>query len=95
MYPPEKFDAIGGAPLVRYDAGRWLVFATRQTGTGPNDSENGSPRWGCTRAVTRTRRRDRARGTCLPPWHAQRLEWQQIAPCRRRAISGSYQAHKR
>jgi hypothetical protein len=34
MYPPRKLDGLGGAPLVDYEAGRHLVFATRRPANG-------------------------------------------------------------
>lgn len=44
MYPPDKAEGMGSAPLVRYQPGRLLVFATRQIGTGFDEPENGI--WG-------------------------------------------------
>jgi hypothetical protein len=44
MYPSQKFEGVGHARLVRYEPGRVLVFATRQTGTTPPEPYDGS--WG-------------------------------------------------
>ena len=44
MYPPDRMNGIGGAPLVAYEPGRHLVFATRQLGTPLEEAEDGI--WG-------------------------------------------------
>jgi len=44
MYPPSKLDGLGGAPLVAYRPGQYLVFATRRIGAPPSAREDGT--WG-------------------------------------------------
>ena len=42
MYPPDKLDGLGHAPLVRVEDGRVLVFATRRVGSAAPAPYDGS-----------------------------------------------------
>jgi hypothetical protein len=42
MYPPDKLDGVGGAPLRVLQQGRVLVFATRHLSTPTTQPENGT-----------------------------------------------------
>jgi hypothetical protein len=44
MYPARKLDGVGGAPLVSYEPGRHLLFATRQIGAAARAPEDAT--WG-------------------------------------------------